>query len=77
MVRTVVGGPAAGRVRVSMGERLGIGQTWRRRGDGLMVTVRQVHRADRVAEVQPLIADPGARVTLGFAELRRRWELVG
>jgi hypothetical protein len=56
----------------SMRDRVWIGQTWRRRRDNLEFTVRQVHRADRIAELNR----DGARVSVGFTELRRKWELI-
>jgi hypothetical protein len=56
----------------SMRERVWIGQTWRRRQDRQQFTVRQVHRADRIAEV----AADGSRVSVPFTDLRRKWELV-
>jgi hypothetical protein len=56
----------------SMRERVWIGQAWRRRRDKRVFTVRQVHRADRIAE----LAADGARVSVTFTDLRRKWELV-
>jgi hypothetical protein len=55
----------------SMRERVWIGQTWRRRREQ-QFTVRQVHRADRIAE----LAAAGTRVSVPFTDLRREWELV-
>ena len=56
----------------SMRDRVWIGQTWRRRRDKQEFTVRQVHRADRIAELN----GDGARVSVSFTELRRKWELI-
>jgi hypothetical protein len=56
----------------SMRERVWIGQTWRRRRDKREFTVRQVHRADRIAE----LAAQDGRVSVPFADLRRKWELI-
>lgn len=56
----------------SMRERVWIGQTWRRRRDKQEFTVRQVHRADRIAE----LAADGARLSVPFTDLRHKWELV-
>ena len=55
-----------------MRERVWIGQTWRRRRDKREFTVRQVHRADRIAE----LAAHDGRVSVPFTDLRRKWELV-
>jgi hypothetical protein len=55
-----------------MRKRVWIDQTWRRRRDKLLFTVRQVHRADRIAE----LAADGTRVSVTFTDLRRKWELV-
>ena len=56
----------------SMRDRVWIGQTWRRRRDRREFTVRQVHRADRIAE----LATDGTRLNVPFTDLRRKWELV-
>ena len=56
----------------SMRDRVWIGQTWRRRRDRQEFTVRQVHRADRIAE----LATDGTRLNVPFTDLRRKWELV-
>ena len=56
----------------SMRDRVWIGQTWRRRRDKQEFTVRQVHRADRIAQ----LAGDGTRLSVPFTDLRRKWELV-
>jgi hypothetical protein len=56
----------------SMRERVWIGQIWRRRRDKQQFAVRQVHRADRIAE----LAADGTRLSVPFTDLRRKWELV-
>jgi hypothetical protein len=61
----------------AMRDRVGIGQTWRRRRDGLVVIVRQVHRAERLVEVRPVnpsLLDNAPR-SVTFGELRHRWAL--
>ena len=56
----------------SMRDRVWVGQIWRRRRDKREFTVRQVHRADGIAELN----GDGARVSVSFTELRRKWELI-
>lgn len=51
---------------------LTIGQRWRRRRDRVEGDVRQVHRADRVADVMV----DGELLCVEFGELRRKWVLV-
>jgi hypothetical protein len=55
-----------------MRERVWIGQTWRRRRDKREFAVRQLHRADRIAE----LGTDGTRLNVPFADLRRKWDLV-
>jgi hypothetical protein len=56
----------------SMRDRVWIGQTWRRRRDNREFTVRQVHRPDRIPDLE---ADETRR-SVSFTDLRRKWELV-
>jgi hypothetical protein len=56
----------------SMRDRVWIGQTWRRQRDKQEFTVRQVHRADRIADLN----GEGTRVSVTFTDLRRKWELI-
>ena len=55
------------RLDVRFGRFLQIGQRWRRRADRAVGLVRQVHRADCLAELEL----DGRRVTVRFADLRR------
>lgn len=54
-----------------------IGQRWQHRRTGLVVAVYQVHRADRQVEVYPAGAEPTPRQLVPFAELKRRYRLLG
>lgn len=56
-----------GKTRVSTRDLVTIRQRWRRRRDNRIVTVVQVHRADREVEVLERIP---------FTEFRKRYELV-
>jgi hypothetical protein len=61
----------------AIAERVTIGQQWRRR-DGLTVRIRQVHRADRLVEIDLITprlfaTKPGM---LSFRELRRNYREV-
>ena len=63
--------------RVSMRDRVTIGQYWRRRRDGLTARVRQVHRADRLAELELESPAPTKTVlSVYFSELRSKWQPV-
>lgn len=61
---------------MTLGEHLTIGQHWRRRRDGCTVRIRQVHRADRLVEIDivtPLLHTSTPR-TLSFRQLAdERW----
>ena len=62
--------------RLSMRDRVTIGQRWQRRRDKQLARVRQIHRADRLAELQ-LIESPAPTKTVlfvDFGELRSRWQ---
>lgn len=61
------------RVRTTMGARIAIGQRWRRRRDNAWFVVRQVHRADRMAE---MVNADGEKLWVAFSELGRKWELI-
>ena len=60
-------------------QRVGIGQRWRRRHDGQVIVVYQVHRAERRVEAHLDGSDPTAgrsRFLLAFAELAAGYELL-
>lgn len=59
--------------RAHMQRIIRIGQHWRRRSDGCLMRVYQVHRADRLVELH---REGGTlRYMVTFDELRRRYEL--
>jgi len=56
---------------MTMRERVRVGQHWRRRRDGFEIRLRQVHRADRIAEALPITLQLDRRVTrVSFTDLR-------
>jgi hypothetical protein len=59
-----------------MRDRVAIGQVWRRRHDGQLARVRQVHRPDRLCELEITEPAPSARMVLpvSFTELRTKWQ---
>jgi hypothetical protein len=59
-------------------DRLHPGQRWRRRRDGVVIQVRQIHRADRLVEVDLVTPQlfPSTRPTVGFRDLREHYEEV-
>ena len=59
--------PAPRRMR----DRVAIGQRWRRRRDGDVLRIYQVHRADR--KVVLVNDDGGGRLYVSFTDLRRKW----
>lgn len=56
-------------------EIVGVGQRWRR-GDGLVIFVAQVHRADEVIEAKPVSPATPCRFPLTFGELRAHYEML-
>lgn len=64
--------------RTSMRDLVAIGQTWRRRRDGQLARVRQVHRPDRLAELELTDPPPPQRTVLlvSFSDLRTKWRLT-
>ena len=64
--------------RLNMRDRLTIGQRWRRRRDRQIGRVRQIHRADRVAELELLEPAPATKTVLmvGFTDLRTKWRAL-
>lgn len=58
------------RADLRLGHYLRFGQRWRRRHDGLIATVAQIHRADCLAE----LAAGERRMTISFADLRGGWD---
>jgi hypothetical protein len=61
---------------VPMRDRVAIGQRWRRRRDKQLARIRQIHRADRLAELQLIESPAPAKTVLfvDFSELRSRWQ---
>jgi hypothetical protein len=61
--------------RRSMAARVRVGQRWRRRRDRAEARVRQVHRADRLAELEFVAPEAlaGRRESVGFTALRTKW----
>jgi hypothetical protein len=51
-----------------------IGQRYRRRGNGVVITVVNVHRADRSVTAETV--DPPARFEVAFRDLGKRWDLL-
>ena len=60
---------------VPMRDRVAIGQRWRRRRDKQLARIRQIHRADRLAELELESPAPTKTVlSVYFSELRSRWQ---
>jgi hypothetical protein len=61
---------------MSMRDRVAIGQVWRHRRDGQLARVRQVHRPDRLAELELTDPAPPSRSVLlvAFNDLRTKWQ---
>lgn len=60
------------RLDIALGRRLVVGQIWRCQCCGSEARIRQVHRADCVAEIE----HDGKLREIPFADLRTGWELV-
>ena len=61
--------------RLSMRDHVTIGQRWRRRRDKQLARVRQIHRADRLAELELESPAPTKTVlSVYFSELRSKWQ---
>jgi hypothetical protein len=55
----------------AMRDRVRVGQHWRRRRDGFEIRLRQVHRADHLAEAVPITLRLDGRITsVSFQQLR-------
>jgi hypothetical protein len=60
---------------VPMRDRVAIGQRWRRRRDKQLARIRQIHRADRLAELELEPPAPTKTVlSVYFSELRSKWQ---
>lgn len=62
------------RQRPLMREVMAFNQRWRRRSDGAVVVIRQLHRAEGVAEVTP--ENAAIRRSISFARLVEDFELL-
>lgn len=62
--------PAGTRRKSVRAGALAIGQALQRRRDRAVMTVWQVHRCDRIAELR---GDDGERLSVSFRDLRRFW----
>jgi hypothetical protein len=64
--------------RPSMRDRLAIGQRWQRRRDRQIARIRQIHRPDRLAELELLNPPPTVRPMLlvAFSDLRTKWRAL-
>ncbi len=56
--------------RIHTRDMVAIGQRWSRHPDGLTMTIRQIHRTDRVVQ---MVDKDGKRLTIHFIDLRRWW----
>lgn len=64
------------RQRVATRDLVTIGQTWRRRRDGSLWRIWQVHRADRLVELVPADGQrAGVRAMVLFRDLRSYYAL--
>lgn len=62
--------------RRDMKREVTIGQRWRRRRDKTVWTIVQIHRPDRLVELDPVSFEPGAssRITVTLTDLATKWE---
>ena len=61
-----------------MRDRLAIGQRWQRRRDRQIARIRQIHRPDRLAELELLDPLPATKSVLlvAFSDLRTKWRAL-
>ena len=61
-----------------MRDRLAIGQRWQRRRDRQIARIRQIHRPDRLAELELLDPPPTVRPVslVAFSDLRTKWRAL-
>ena len=65
----------AGYRRGRISDAVRVGQRWRRE-DGLVILIRQVHRADEEIEAKPVEPGVPARFPVSFIDLRNHYEML-